>query len=113
MISIPIVVVAVLALCSVNFFLLKAAFNEIYVRLAYSKRKRRMRDQNRNPYIPKDVGPEIEDESVELGAYDSEPDDHDEGFEMVSVDHDVVGKNPDEIDSRPSKSKPNILRRFL
>ncbi len=112
MISIPIVAIGVLALCSVNFFLLRASFYEIYVRCMYSKRKRKIRDQDRNPYIPKDVIPENLDREA-LGAYDSEPDEHNEGFEMVSVDHDDMSGNLDALDSRSPQPKPSLLRRLL
>ncbi len=47
------VVVGAVALCLVNIGLLASSpvFYEIYVRIVYSKYKRTIRDQERNPYI--------------------------------------------------------------
>ena len=50
---IPLVAVGAFALFLVNVALLKSSpvFHEIYIRIVYSKYKRTIRDQDRNPYI--------------------------------------------------------------
>ncbi len=50
---IPLVAVGAIALFLVNVALLRSSpvFYEIYVRIVYSKYKRTIRDQDRNPYI--------------------------------------------------------------
>jgi hypothetical protein len=110
MISIPIAVLGMLALFVVNYFLLRAAFYEIYVMCTYSKRMRKARDHKRNMYIPKVTDPENEEDG--LGAYDSDPDDENDGFEMVVVNRDELSGNNLHLDSS-TQTNPSNLRRFL
>ena len=79
----------------------------------YSKRRRKARDQKRNMYIPKDIDPETEDEG--LGTYDSDPDDENDGFEMVAFNHDEMSGNDLQLDSSSTHTNPDssIFARFF
>ncbi len=87
--SVPAVIVGAIALCFINVWLIRAspALYEIYVMCVYSKSKRKMRDQARNPYIQQ-IRSSAEEKEGTMYANEENEDAADDFAETITKSHD-------------------------